>query len=205
MYKNSFIYYFPSCFICKRLCLVRIEEYSFSVNLICKKGHSINTDVSRIKYKKIRLNNKNYKSTSNKCPLHENKYNDLGVTKESCKICKNEIEDNRPSVYLFYENKELKEAFDYIFKEYFSYKKNTINFYSAKNEMYKINRLKYNNHYDQKKNLIIEYLKKIYSLNFLIFHSIKPNDIYLGINIIINNYDYEDISKFPLIIYNISD
>lgn len=201
---KSDIYYFPLCPVCHKLCLVKIEDYSFSVHYECFNGHSGKKFVSKIKYKTIKLNNNNNsKSTINKCPLHANKNKQNPINSKKCIFCIRKEKDGNEIDPLTYEIEVLNEAFDKLFKKFFSNKKNIINFNFKKNEIYKINWLKYSNYYnDEKKNLIIEYLKKIYALHFLYNNSIVRNNNELGVDIRINNYEKYYNLECPLLMQN---
>ena len=175
-------YYFPCCEKCNEICKVYLYNYSFDIDISCLNNHRDDVEVDKVKYKLI---------TKNDYDLKKKNYKEYEV--------KNDIKLN------FVNQDFLQELFRNIIRKYYPDKKNLFKLSSNENAKDKINTLINNNLKEEENQIIIKYLEKIYSFNYLL-NSIKRNYNKLKIKLIETSQNEDNISIiYPLVLSFISN
>ena len=218
MYKEE-IYYFPVCPECNELSRIDLNTYSFDMDLKCFNEHKNVIDICDIKYipiKKDDISLKKYTPSKIKKIL-KNRYQIFFFEKfrkilyyyfpnnETEEVKEEDINDEIEETEEENEENEKYEKRNEILE-----KKNLvikipnqniyIDFLSYENESIKIDSILFGNNLNiEQQQIIKEYLKKIYLLNYLYYQVITRNYTILNIELINIQY-FINFSKLPLIL-----
>ena len=162
-------YYFPLCEKCNELCRVHISHYYFLMEISCLNGHKNYIEIDEIKYKLL---------TKNDYDLKKENYKEYEVKSDK---------------KLNFENQDLlHELFENILRKYYPDKENLFVLSSNENNIDKIDILINDNLKEEENNIIKNYLKKIYSFNYLL-NSIKRSYNKLRLQLIETDFEEEQI------------
>ena len=144
-------YYFPCCKECDEICIVDFINYYFDIEMSCLNNHNYYIGIDEIKYKLITKN-------------------DYDLKKENYK--EYEVKDDKK---LNFENQNfLFDIFRHVIRKYCPVKGSLHVLSSNEYVKDKIDTLIDNNLKEEEKKIIKDYLKKIYSFNYLL-KTIKRN------------------------------